>query len=289
MGSRELVTTITQLGFLHVSASADFGPIIALAVVAGVVLAGWRCARRKLFEGRETSVGIAAAVLLGAWVGCRLVPIAVSPEAYLRSPEALLGLFTSSAGAWYGAFLGGLCGLLLFCRRRRLPALGILDAVAPSVALGKTIGPFACLRAGCDHGVPAPEGLPWAVTYLGAGSAVDPALRGVPLHPAPLYDAAANLAILAVILAVESSLRRRGRSPAPGSVFALYCLLYAPARFVLEFWRGDASRGFWLGGALSTSQFLSILVVAAVLAAALVRRAASSGAAGRALTRFGDT
>ncbi len=38
-----------------------------------------------------------------------------------------------------------------------------------------------------------------------------------------------------------------------------YCLLYGTFRFVIEFWRGDADRGFI--GPLSTSQFIGIGVV----------------------------
>jgi prolipoprotein diacylglyceryltransferase len=37
------------------------------------------------------------------------------------------------------------------------------------------------------------------------------------------------------------------------------------ARFVIEFYRGDAARGTVLGGWLSTSQFISILMVLAVV------------------------
>jgi phosphatidylglycerol:prolipoprotein diacylglycerol transferase len=43
-------------------------------------------------------------------------------------------------------------------------------------------------------------------------------------------------------------------------------LLYAVARFVIEFFRGDAARGTVFDGALSTSQFIAILMA---LAAAL--------------------
>ena len=44
-----------------------------------------------------------------------------------------------------------------------------------------------------------------------------------------------------------------------------YVFLYAVARFVIEFYRGDAARGMVLGGWLSTSQFIAILMVLAVL------------------------
>lgn len=71
------------------------------------------------------------------------------------------------------------------------------------------------------------------------------------------------------------SLRRSqaAHSPNPWGLLALYCLMYAPVRFVLEFFRGDAVRGFWLG--LSTSQWLSIAAV--IIAAGVVWRISSVG------------
>ena len=43
--------------------------------------------------------------------------------------------------------------------------------------------------------------------------------------------------------------------------------LYAIMRFSLEFFRGDAARGTVFGGALSTSQFIAVIVVFLTLAA----------------------
>jgi phosphatidylglycerol:prolipoprotein diacylglycerol transferase len=46
-----------------------------------------------------------------------------------------------------------------------------------------------------------------------------------------------------------------------GRVFATYLLAYGAGRFLLEWARGDAARGFVLSGALSTSQLIAILMV----------------------------
>ena len=51
------------------------------------------------------------------------------------------------------------------------------------------------------------------------------------------------------------------RRPAAGRVFATYLLLYGVGRFVLEWTRGDAIRGFVLGGTLSTSQLISAALI----------------------------
>ena len=42
--------------------------------------------------------------------------------------------------------------------------------------------------------------------------------------------------------------------------------VYAVMRFLIEIYRGDEIRGVWFGGALSTSQLISVLTLVACLA-----------------------
>jgi phosphatidylglycerol:prolipoprotein diacylglycerol transferase len=76
---------------------------------------------------------------------------------------------------------------------------------------------------------------------------------GIPLHPTQLYEAGAELLILAALLGSE----RKGQ-PFPGRTFWLYLLLYAISRFVIEFYRGDPRGAV---GMFSTSQLISIIIV----------------------------
>jgi phosphatidylglycerol:prolipoprotein diacylglycerol transferase len=82
-----------------------------------------------------------------------------------------------------------------------------------------------------------------------------------PLHPTEIYEAIACLAIFFIL----TTMARRKRFD--GQVTLAYVLLYAIVRFVIEFYRGDAVRGSVFGGWLSTSQFIAILMVAAVAVA----------------------
>ena len=45
-----------------------------------------------------------------------------------------------------------------------------------------------------------------------------------------------------------------------------YLAIYGAARFGLEFLRGDELRGFWFGGAVSTSQVISLAAIAVAAA-----------------------
>jgi phosphatidylglycerol:prolipoprotein diacylglycerol transferase len=55
-------------------------------------------------------------------------------------------------------------------------------------------------------------------------------------------------------------------------VIIAYTILYAVARFVLEFFRGDVDRGFVFGGRLSTSQFIAVVMIVVAFGAIIVRR-----------------
>ena len=108
--------------------------------------------------------------------------------------------------------------------------------------------------AGCCYG--RPTDVSWAITFtdpLAAQNVGTP--LGIPLHPTQLYDAGAELIILGLLLFTE-----RKAKPFAGRTFWLYLLLYAISRFIIEFYRGDPNRGT-VFGALSTSQFVSLLLI----------------------------
>jgi phosphatidylglycerol:prolipoprotein diacylglycerol transferase len=69
----------------------------------------------------------------------------------------------------YGAFFGGVTGLLLFVRKHRLPLLALCDLIAPSMMLGLALGRIGCLLNGCCFGSECAHA--WAVTFPGPSPA----------------------------------------------------------------------------------------------------------------------
>jgi phosphatidylglycerol:prolipoprotein diacylglycerol transferase len=129
---------------------------------------------------------------------------------------------------------------------------------APGIALGHAIGRLGCLAAGCCYG--RPTEVAWAVTFRDPAAAANVGTPlGVPLHPTQLYESAAELLILILLVGTE----RRGRGFA-GRTFWLYLLLYGISRFVIEVYRGDP-RGM-VFDTFSTSQFISVVLVPLSLA-----------------------
>lgn len=248
-----------------------YGVLLGAAYLVGLQLALIRSRSRGLDPDRVLDLGIW--IIVSALVGAKLLLVLVHFDRFRSASDALALL--RSAGVFYGGLVLAVIVGLWYIRRHRLPVWTVTDVFAPAIALGHVVGRMGCFFAGCCYG--KPSDLPWAITFHSryaaenAGTPID-----VPLHPTQLYEAGAELIVLFSLLALE----HRGR-PFPGRTFWGYLVLYGVSRFVIEFYRGDP-RG--MVGTLSTSQFVSVLLVtvsAVMLAVLARRREAAPGTAAR--------
>ena len=123
------------------------------------------------------------------------------------------------------------------------------DLMIPSVALAQGFGRIGCLLAGCCYGRET-EGWP-SITFHNS----DFAPNDVVLVPTQIYSSILDFVHFGILLYLAK------RKKAQGQVAAFYMIFYSIGRFVLEFYRGDLIRG--QVGVLSTSQFISIFILAA--------------------------
>jgi phosphatidylglycerol---prolipoprotein diacylglyceryl transferase len=288
-------------------------PGYGLFVLLGFALATWlavRLAARTVpppdparpapavpFAGGAV-VDLAFWVLVAGVAGSRLLFVLLNAGDYARLCRA--GDCLAPLKLWDGGlvFYGGLAAAALvtvfFVRRHRWRFAVVGDVLAPALALGHAVGRLGCFLAGCCFGKTCPAGGPPCVTFP-AGSVAHAHLQAAgqlgpagpqapvtpPLHPTQLYEAAALLAIFALLLLW----RRRQRFA--GQLFLIYLLVYGLARAALEVFRGDVSRRFLfrVGApglasalglppaeplALSTSQAVGLAV--ALLAAVILSR-----------------
>lgn len=228
----------------------SYGVLLAASYLLGLQFALIRARRRGLDGQRVMDLGIW--IIVSALVGAKLLLFVVDFKQFTRNPADLLGL-ARSGGVFYGGLIAAVTVAFIYLRRHRLPLWTTTDVFAPGIALGHVVGRMGCLLAGCCFG--KPTSLPWAITFTNPAAAANVGTPlGVPLHPTQLYEAGAELLILAFLLVWE----RRGHG-FPGRTFWSYMLLYGVTRFVIEFYRGD-SRGM-VFDALSTSQFVSVILV----------------------------
>jgi phosphatidylglycerol:prolipoprotein diacylglycerol transferase len=240
-----------------------FGALLAASYIA----AFWWLTR----EGRRQRMDVDALASLALWaiggaiVGAKALLVLRSlPEFASASGAEFFSSVLASAGDFYGGFIGAVVAALLFFRRhRQLSFWQAADVCAPAIALGQAIGRVGCLMAGDDYGRPAM--VPWAVTFSDPRAALISGVPlGVPLHPVQAYESI--VCLLLFIFLVRLLHRKRF----DGEVILAYTLLYATARFILEFFRGDTDRGFVIGW-LSTSQFIAAILAPLALALFIVR------------------
>lgn len=203
--------------------------------------------------GRERGLGYSV-ILEGAALGGALALVLGTGLVFLLRETLLEEL----PGVWSFAQIAVLpVALALFLARHpatRKQAARHLDIFMPALIATQAVYRFGCLGAGCCHGKPA-WGVPWAIVVDDPETAT--LYRGIPVHPTQAYQIVANLAVLAVLVAL------RNRPNWQGKLLWVYLALYGIGRFVVEIFRGDPRP---MVGPISLNQAVCLLFLAAGIA-----------------------
>jgi phosphatidylglycerol:prolipoprotein diacylglycerol transferase len=247
---KRLHPILIDLGFFQLP---TYGPLMVTALITAILLA----VRQGKREGLESNRlwDFSTWLIVVALVGAKVLMVLTDWRTYWERPSELVSLSTLRAG---GVFYGGFVAAVLFAwwyvRAHRLRLWKVFDVYAPSIVLGLGIGRLGCFAAGCCYGKPTDSFLGVVFTHPLAQQVSGTPL-GIRIHPTQLYESLACVLIFAVLI------WRYSKKAYDGQIFVWYLVLYAVARFFLEFLRGDPDRGFVFGHLLSTSQFIAILAV----------------------------
>jgi phosphatidylglycerol:prolipoprotein diacylglycerol transferase len=210
----------------------SYGVIVGLSFL----LALWMSTREASRKGLDPKLiqDFSIYALLAGVVGARLYFVLFSEPAYfVKYPGEIFAIWNGGMGI-IGSLVGGVLTAIWFCRRNNVPFLRLGDTLAPGIALGQTVGQFACLLNGDSYG--RPTDLPWAITFTDPRSM---APLNIPLHPIELYEMAAYFVVFLIAWKV------RKRYQTDGSAFFAYLAGYGMARFVVDFFRGDPAMFAW--------------------------------------------
>ncbi len=225
-----------------------YGAMLALGILLGALLAARAASRAKMDVGAVVAaVGFCVG---GALAGGSLLFVLVE---WARTGDPMTGIRQPGL-VFYGSPIGGFLGLWFGARQLEVPLGRLLDLTIPAIPLAHALGRIGCFLGGCCYGRAWGDPSLWAVRYT--HEMAPGAHPSIWRHPTPLYEAF-GLLILAFALAAWP-LEKVGRGVRVG----VYVLAYGVLRFGVEMFRGDAVRGVFFGGTLSTSQLIALGAVA---------------------------
>ena len=239
-----------------------YGIMIALGVILGIELARRRWAARG--GDPDDMYAIAFWAVPAGLIGARLYHVITDNELY-RGDRWYEAFFIWNGGLGIpGGIIAGVAVGAWVARTRGIRIPTGLDVVAPSLALAQAIGRWGNYFNQELFG--RPTDLPW-------GLSIDPGHRPPGLeqyatfHPTFLYEMLWNLALVAILVAID-----RQRVLRPGRIFVLYVGGYCLGRLWVEALRSDEANTI-LGLRVNIwTSLIALVGVAAFLAVRGLRR-----------------
>ncbi len=250
-------------------------PIYLIMAVVGLAAAFMLAYFRRGGYGYRTAelVSMLCASVVGIIVGSKILFIITEIPALIEhnfSWEIINKRVINGGLVFYGGLIGALFCIYLLAKYTKSDATKMLNFFAPCCSMFHIFGRIGCLLEGCCYGIESSCGIPMPQYYN------DGTVEYVTRVPVPLIEAIILVLITVILVAYEQSSLKKGRE---FRILPLYIALYAPARFVLEIFRGDILRGVFefkfsyatVDGhfdgtfSLSTSQIISLILIAALL------------------------
>ena len=179
----------------------------------------------------------------------------------MRFPTEILAIRHGGISI-HGAILGGLVGLIIFAKRRKLSVAKLCDVSAIGLALAQSIGRWGNFFNSEAFGTPT--NLPWKL-YIA------PQYRPIPyqdvnyFHPTFLYESVLDLAIFGILIFIL----KKNWNRKEGNLAFIYLILYSFARIFVETLRIDSVRDIF---GIPVAIFVSICIIVLSSIALIVRK-----------------
>lgn len=211
-----------------------YGILISAALLIGVFLA------QHLAKVRGYDIDKLWTVLLitipCAVIGARLYYVIFSWDMYAGDFMKIFQVWKGGL-AVHGGILGGALAVILTCRHYKMDFWGVLDCIAPALALGQAIGRWGNFINGEAYG--SVTTLPWGIHVPD-----DPYLH----HPTFLYESIWDLGLFIALMVLFKKFKRTG------NVTCVYFIVYSVGRFFIESLRTDSL----MIGPLRQAQMISL-------------------------------
>lgn len=225
--------------------------VYSLCLLAGIIT-GYYLAKPAALRQKISADTLQLSIFYGfipGLLGARAYHVIDLWDYYLANPGQIAAIWNGGLGI-FGGIVGGLIGLAVLARRKKLPLLTLLDVWAPSMLLAQAIGRLG--NWANQEAFGQPTDLPWGV-YIEPLHRPENYLADQYFHPAFLYEALWNLLGVIVLIIIRKRVATR-----PGTLLGLYFVWYGLGRFFIEFFRLDTAQTFGIATAHLLSAFMLV-------------------------------
>lgn len=239
-----------------------YGLMYAIAFYLGLEITKYR--GKKIGIDGETIESYGFVAMISGLLGGRLYYVLFNLSYYLSHPSEILAVWNGGM-AIHGGIIGGIIGVVIYGKIKKLSPFQFGDIVAPAMILGQAIGRIGNFMNGEIHGVPTftpwsviftlkpkfyqwydyytslkledklnyPELVPFGVVFP-PSSPAGSEFPNLPLHPAMLYELVLNFAGFLFLL-----LFFKGKNYAKGTIWWSYMIIYSVIRIFVSFFRAE--------------------------------------------------
>ncbi len=235
---------LVQLGPLPIH---TYGFLIAMGFIVATQVMQYN-ARRSGIDADKLQDLIFFGLVIG-FIGARFFFVLTRFSYFMENPLDIFKVWEGGL-VFYGGPIFTIPFIVWFSKKHKFPIWKTLDCLTPGLVVAHAFGRLGCLAAGCCYG--RPTGTDFGIVLN--SELVDPAMRGIHLHPTQIYESVSLFILFAGLMLLFK--KRKFDS----QVSLVYLMTYPIIRSVIEIYRGDTIRGFIIDGVLSTSQFISVII-----------------------------
>lgn len=189
---------------------------------------------------RVVAIDISLAVLIGGFLGARLMHIFYEDPAIYKAEPILVLQVWNGGFVFLGGVIGAFLSTAVMCRIKGEPFWFWADVATLPISLSYMIGRLGCFLNGCCYGKPAE--VPWAI-----------AMNGADRHPTQLYTSAWELFVFTMLFFARSKMR------VSGYLFNSWIIAHSAGRIIIEAFRDDARGDLIFGVSISTA--ISVILI----------------------------
>lgn len=226
---------LIDFGFLKITWYAVF-----IVTAFAIALLIFKKSNGKFNIKYDDILDLAIFVIPISIIGARLYYCVFNLEYYIKYPMKILDITTGGL-AIYGGIIAGAITCLIFCKKRKINLLDVLDFIVPAIALGQAIGRWGNFINIEAYGTET--SLPWRMGIIENGLYKE-------VHPTFLYEFIVTLVLFIVLIILQKNRKFKGE------ITYVYLIGYSFARFFIEGLRIDSLMLF----NVRVSQILSAII-----------------------------